>query len=125
MLGASVVAQGWSSYFETFLGEIGITWPASLGYGDTFDLPAFLLVAVLTALVAFGIKESLRVNLVLVALKLFIVLFVIIAVIQFTDTDNYKPFIPPAKPGEAGSGLTAPLIQVLFGLSPTTFGVLR
>ena len=66
MLGASVVAQGWASYFETFLDQIGITWPEGLGYGDTFNLPAFLLVAILTALVAYGIKESLRVNLVLV-----------------------------------------------------------
>ena len=33
----------------------------------------------LTALVAIGIKESLRVNLVLVGVKLFIVLFVIFA----------------------------------------------
>ncbi|NYE37953.1 APA family basic amino acid/polyamine antiporter [Nocardioides cavernae] len=123
MLGASVVAQGWSSYFETFLGEIGITWPAHLGYGDTFDLPAFLLVAVLTALVAFGIKESLRVNLVLVALKLFIVLFVIVAGIQFIDTDNYQPFVPDSAPGTTGEGwLHTPLIQTVFG-APGVYGV--
>src|SRR5690348_1588792 len=67
MLGASVVAQGWASYFETFLDQIGITWPSGLGYGDTFNLPAFLLVLILTGLVAYGIKESLRVNLALVA----------------------------------------------------------
>src|SRR6476646_4660353 len=35
MLGASVVAQGWASYFETFLSQLGITWPENLGYGDT------------------------------------------------------------------------------------------
>src|SRR6476469_709061 len=123
MLGASVVAQGWTSYFETFLGEIGLTWHESLGYGDTFDLPAFLLVAVLTALVAFGIKESLRVNLVLVALKLFIVLFVIIAGIQFIDTDNYKPFVPPSAAGTTAEGwLHTPLIQTVFG-APGVYGV--
>lgn len=123
MLGASVVAQGWSSYFETFLGEIGLGWPESLGYGDTFDLPAFLLVAVLTALVAFGIKESLRVNLVLVALKLFIVLFVIVAGIQFIDTDNYTPFVPQSAPGTTGEGwLHTPLIQTVFG-APGVYGV--
>ena len=27
MLGASVVAQGWSPYAVVFLGNIGITWP--------------------------------------------------------------------------------------------------
>jgi len=83
MLGASVVAQGWSTYFVTFMEEIGLGWPASLGpttdtgFSLHFNLAAFLLVAVLTLLVAAGIKESLRVNLVLVGIKLFIVLFVI------------------------------------------------
>src|SRR6188474_2001342 len=46
MLGASVVAQGWSTYFVTLLDQLGITWPAGLGpaEGWHFDLPAFLLV---------------------------------------------------------------------------------
>jgi APA family basic amino acid/polyamine antiporter len=122
MLGASVVAQGWASYFETFLDQIGVAWPAGLGYGDTFNLAAFLLVLILTALVAFGIKESLRVNLALVALKLFVVLFVIVAGIQFIDTDNYKPFVPESAPGEtAGSWLHTPLIQSVFG-APGVYG---
>src|SRR6476469_3537023 len=42
MLGASVVAQGWSEYFVTFLGQVGVTWPESVGPGSHFDLPAFL-----------------------------------------------------------------------------------
>src|SRR4051795_1599305 len=75
MLGASVVAQGWSTYLVTFLDEIGITWPASLGPSDAgwghVNLAAILLVALLGTLIAIGIKESLRVNLVLVGVKLF------------------------------------------------------
>ena len=48
MLGASVVAQGWSQYAELFLEQIGIGLAlAALGSGDSFDLLAFLLVAVL------------------------------------------------------------------------------
>ena len=35
MLGASVVAQGWSQYAELFLKEIGIAWPESLGRETT------------------------------------------------------------------------------------------
>jgi len=126
MLGASVVAQGWSAYLETFLGQLGITWPDGLGYGDGFNLGAFALVAVLTVLVAYGIKESLRVNLVLVGLKLFVVLFVIVAGIGFINRDNYSPFIPPAE-GAAGaidSWLHEPLLQLLFGLEPQVYGVL-
>ena len=112
MLGASVVAQGWSQYFVTFLDQLGVTWPESVGPGSHFDLPAFLLIAALTLLIAMGIKESLRVNLVLVGVKLFIVLFVIFAGIQFINRDNWSPFIPPSQPGKAAEGLTTPLLQV-------------
>ncbi len=124
MLGASVVAQGWSEYLVTFLGQLGITWPSSVGPGSHFDLAAFLLVAVLTVLIAVGIKESLRVNLVLVAIKLFIVLFVIVAGIGFINRDNWSPFIPPAQSGAAASGLTTPLLQWMTGIEPVTFGIL-
>jgi APA family basic amino acid/polyamine antiporter len=81
------------------------------------------LVAVVTVLIAIGIKESMRVNLVLVGVKLFVVLFVIIAGIGFINSANYTPFIPKAISGASSSGIHAPLIQLLFGLTPTTFGV--
>src|SRR6476469_1824072 len=124
MLGASVVAQGWSQYATLFLEKIGFTVPASVAPGSHFDLPAFVLIAALTALIAIGIKESLRVNLVLVGVKLFIVLFVIVAGLSYIKTSNYSPCTPPATAGKASEGLAAPLIQVLFGLTPTTYGVL-
>lgn len=124
MLGASVVAQGWSQYATLFLDQLGVTIPEAVAPGSAFDLPAFLLVLLLTALIAIGIKESLRVNLVLVAVKLFVVLFVIIAGLGFVDGANYSPFVPPSQAGEQVSGITAPLIQVLFGLEPSTYGVL-
>lgn len=129
MLGASVVAQGWSAYFVTFLDEIGITWPARIGPSDSFqwdhvNVPALLLVAILTTLVAFGIKESMRVNLVLVAVKLFIVLFVIVAGLFYVSSANYDPFVPPAADPVSASGIHQPLIQWAFGIEPQTFGVL-
>ncbi len=124
MLGASVVAQGWSQYLVTLLKQLGIVWPDSVGPGSHFDLPAFLLVIALTLLVAKGIKESMRVNLVLVGVKLFIVLFVIIAGISYVNTANWSPFIPPSQPGATSEGLATPLIQVLTGSTPASFGVL-
>lgn len=122
-LGASVVAQGWSAYLGVFLGKIGITLPAAISYGGSIDLFAMGLVIVLGVLVTFGIKESLRVNLVLVGLKLFIVLFVIIAGIQFVNTANYTPFVPAAQATETTTGWTQPLIQMLTGAAPSTFGI--
>jgi APA family basic amino acid/polyamine antiporter len=124
MLGASVVAQGWSTYFVKLLDQIGITWPSSVAPGSHFDLPAFVLIALLTALIAIGIKESLRVNLVLVAIKVFIVLFVIFAGIGFINRANWSPFIPPSQSGKAAQGLTTPLLQWLTGIEPVTYGVL-
>ncbi|GAB7003881.1 amino acid permease [Nocardioides sp. AN3] len=131
MLGASVVAQGWSTYFVTFLDEIGLGWPDSIGPVDAahfswghVNVPALLLVVLLTALVAVGIKESLRVNLVLVGIKLFIVLFVIIAGLFYVSGANYHPFVPPRAGPVDASGLAQPLIQWAFGLQPQTYGVL-
>ncbi|MGN6751895.1 MAG: amino acid permease [Intrasporangium sp.] len=124
MLGASVVAQGWSEYLVTLLGQLGITWPPSIGPGSHFDLLSFVLIAGLTLLIAAGIKESLRVNLVLVGVKLFIVLFVIIAGLFYVKRENWSPFIPPSSPGQAASGLSTPVLQWVSGMTPATFGVL-
>lgn len=128
-LGASVVAQGWSAYLGVFLGKLGITIPDAVGYGASpfsatkgIDLMAIVLVLVLGLLVALGIKESMRVNLVLVGIKLFIVLFVIFAGLQFINPANYTPFIPPAHASELSSGMTQPLLQALTGAAPSQFG---
>ena len=122
-LGASVVAQGWSAYLGTLLSQLGFQIPPEIGYGGTVDVLAILLVLLLGGLMTFGIKESLRVNMVLVAVKLFIVLFVIVAGILFIDPANWSPVHPARGPTEAASGLSQPLLQFLSGIEPTAFGV--
>ena len=125
MLGASVVAQGWSTYAVVFLNNLGIPWPAAIGPGGHVDVLAMLLIAVLATLVTIGIKESMRVNMVLVGVKLFIVLFVIVAGIGFINPANYSPFIPPAAAveGAANAWYAQPLIQAVMGWEPTAFGI--
>ncbi|WP_343238300.1 amino acid permease [Streptomyces sp. SID13031] len=124
MLGASVVAQGWSTYAALFLDQIGLGWPASIGPKSDVNVLAMLLVIVLTILATVGIKESLRVNLVLVAVKLFVVLFVIIAGLFYVKASNLSPFIPPGVPAASGDAtITTPLIQWITG-APSTFGVM-
>ncbi|MBK9698055.1 MAG: amino acid permease [Propionibacteriaceae bacterium] len=122
-LGASVVAQGWSAYLGVMLEKFGIVLPPAISYGGVIDLPAVALVLVLGVLVTVGIKESMRVNMILVGLKLFIVLFVIFAGLMFIDPANYSPFVPPAGPTESTSGLTQPVIQLFFGMQPSAFGI--
>jgi basic amino acid/polyamine antiporter, APA family len=125
LLGASVVAQGWSTYAALFLDEIGLGWPSSIGPDADVNVLAMLLVLLLAALATIGIKESLRVNLVLVSIKVFIVVFVIVAGLFYVNGDNLTPFVPPSVPAADESvSLTTPLFQAMLGFTPSTFGVL-
>ena len=123
-LASAVVAQGWSAYVTVLLGHMGVTLPGPISYGGVCDLPAMLLVLVLGVLVTVGIKESMRVETVLVGIKIAIVLFVIVAGIGFINKANYHPYIPPTQ-ATTGSGNVwkQPLIQAAFGLQPSAFGV--
>ncbi|MEL4358594.1 MULTISPECIES: amino acid permease [unclassified Luteococcus] len=124
VLAAAAVSQGWSSYVSVLLGHMGFSLPARFSHGGVVDLPAVVLVLVLGCLVVVGIKESMRVETVLVGLKVAIVLFVIVAGIGYINPDNYRPFIPAAVPAPAeASGLTQPLIQAVLGLQQSAFGL--
>jgi APA family basic amino acid/polyamine antiporter len=118
------VSVGWSGYLNQLLGDLGIPLPDSIA-GDTatVNVPAIVIALVMTGVLILGIKLSSQVTSVIVAIKVAIVLLVIGVGIFYVQTDNYTPFVPPAEPTEAGSGLTAPLIQTLFGFAPSTFGI--
>lgn len=127
-LGTAVVAVGWSGYVRHLMKtNLGWDMPVALSgpdEGGSFDLLAFLLVLALTAILVVGTKLSARITAIVVAIKVTVVLMVIIAGLFFIKADNYSPFIPAAEPQPAGSGLHAPLIQVLFGFEPTNFGIM-
>jgi APA family basic amino acid/polyamine antiporter len=87
------------------------------------NLPAGLLVLALTAVLVFGSKLSSRVNQVAVAIKVAVALLFVVAGIFLVKASNLSPFIPESAPSPSGSsGLKQPLIEVLFGLSPMTYG---
>lgn len=127
-LGCAVVAVGWSGYVRSLLDNVGWHLPPRLSGGEAdgfgFDLLAFVLVLLLTVVLVAGMKLSARVTSLVVAVKVGVVLLVIVAGAFFIEADNYRPFIPPAEgTADRGSGMAAPLIQLLFGYEPTTFGV--
>ncbi|WP_118196524.1 APC family permease [Albibacterium indicum] len=65
--------------------------------GDTkifFNLPAFIIVALVTWLAYIGIKESKRTANFMVYFKVAVILFVIVAGAFFVDTNNWRPFLP-------------------------------
>jgi APA family basic amino acid/polyamine antiporter len=118
-LGAAVVARGWSGYVGNLL-----DLPSSMfGEESTVNVGAALIVVVLTAVAALGIRESARVTGALVIVKVAICVFVIVAGAWFVRGANLTPFIPPSRPGEGGAGLQQPLISAVAGLEPAVFGV--
>lgn len=122
-LGAAVVAVGWSGYARSLLDSMGVQLPSSVaGENAIFNIPAVLIVLAVTALLVAGIKISSRVNAVVVTVKVAVILLVIVAGLFFVKAANYHPFIPPAHSTAQVSGLRAPLMQRMFGVSPVAFG---
>ena len=122
-LAAATVAAGWSGYAASLLATLGWRPPPSLaGEKAVFNVPAALVVLAVTAVLVLGVKISSRVNAVIVAIKIAVVLFVIAAGLFFVRAANYQPFVPRPVPTSAAHGATTPLIQVLFGYTPSTYG---
>ena len=108
-LGAVTVAIGWSGYVVSFLDGIGIHIPAALTAargqivtlpdGSTvtaiFNLPAVLIIAIVTTLLVVGIKESATVNNAIVVIKVAVVLLFIVLAAKAINPANWHPFIPP------------------------------
>ncbi len=94
----AAVANGWSGYFENALTAIGLGLPALLtkapSAGGLINLPATLIILMLMILLIIGVRESARVNVVMVFVKL-LTITVFIAVAGFNvHPDNWTPFIP-------------------------------
>ena len=116
LFGASTVAVGWSGYFVAFLGELGINLPTQwvnapyavqgthtlVPTGAILNLPAMILVGLMTALLVVGIKESANFNNIIVVVKVMIVLLVIAFGFAAVNSANWHPFIPPNTTGEFG-----------------------
>jgi len=125
-LGAAVVAVGWSGYFASLLDGLGVTMPDAVsappGEGGTVNVPAIAMVLAVTTLLVLGIKISARFNAVVVAIKVGVVLLVIVAGLFFVKGANYDPFVPPSQSTPEVEGPDAPLMLVLFGVTPVAFG---
>jgi APA family basic amino acid/polyamine antiporter len=124
VVGAAAVAGGWSGYLQNVLAGTPLEIPASVANtGDGWvNLPAGVLVLALTGVLIAGIKLSSVVNQVAVAIKVGVALLFVVVGVFYVNTSNLSPFIPESEPSTSTSGWKAPLIEVLFGLEPLTFG---
>jgi len=112
LFAASTVAVGWSGYFVSFLGSIGVAVPHDLvmpPIGDDagiLNLPALAIVFAACGLLFIGTRESTRANNAMVALKLGVLaLFVGFGAFYITNA-NWQPFVPPNEGGFGDFGVT-------------------
>ncbi|WP_371830956.1 amino acid permease [Rhodococcoides corynebacterioides] len=118
-LAAAVVAKGWSLYLGEVLGTASPV--ASIG-GIDVDWGALLIVVVLSVLLVTGVKISSRVSLIITAIKVAVVLLIVVVGAFYIKAANYSPYIPPAEPAEAESGLTQSLFSFVTGAEGSNFG---
>jgi APA family basic amino acid/polyamine antiporter len=123
LFASATVAVGWSGYVVSLLKDFGIVvppqWaaapydhvaPTDAGWnvwriftegwtttGAVLNVPAMLIVGVVTILLVVGIKESTRFNNVIVVLKLAVILAFIGFGAAYVNADNWQPFVPPAE----------------------------
>jgi basic amino acid/polyamine antiporter, APA family len=122
-IGNIAVAISWSDYFTNMMSKAGMhipdwltmdyvsaknglangmaeqaaAWdnaPQLFGMRIIMDLPALLIVALITYIVFRGIKESRSASNLMVIIKLCVIFFVIVLGAYYVNTDNWSPFTP-------------------------------
>ena len=107
-LATATVAVGWSGYFRSLLADAGLNLPAALSGapGETvaiaggvaghglINLPAAVIVLLVSGLLVIGIKQSANTNTALVIIKFMVLVVFVVAGAAYVNMDNLKPFVP-------------------------------
>lgn len=109
LFGGATVSVGWSGYVVSFLKDYGIHIPPALCNapfafdtathewmltGSLLNFPAMFIVAVITTLLAIGIRESSNFNNFIVVIKITVILLFIGFGLLYIVPENLDPFIP-------------------------------
>ncbi|NGQ95162.1 amino acid permease [Brevibacillus sp. SYP-B805] len=108
----SAVASGWSGYFRGLLEGFGIKLPTALtgaydpSKGTVIDLMAVLIILLIAFLLVQGVRESAKVNNVIVVVKVAVVLLFLIVGVGYVKPSNWTPFMPFGFTGVATGAAT-------------------
>ncbi|WCK55833.1 amino acid permease [Aneurinibacillus sp. Ricciae_BoGa-3] len=111
-LAVSAVASGWSGYFQGLIAGFGIHLPTAItsaynpAKGTVVDVPAIVIIFILAFLLIRGVKESTRVNNLMVLIKLAVVLLFIFVGFGYVKPANWTPFMPFGFQGVATGAAT-------------------
>ncbi len=103
------VAVGFSAYFNDLLENLfGLHLPAQLSgpmvvggefTGHWFNLPALIVLLVLSWILVRGVRESASTNNVMVLVKVAAILIFVIGAARAVKLENWRPFMPNGFPG--------------------------
>jgi len=115
-VGAATVAIAWSQYFNKALDFVGMSIPYQWyhspfetspdGVTGIMNIPAVVILFLLTALLVRGTKESAMVNGLIVVTKVAIVCLVIAIGWGFMNPANHTPYIPEATTRVDAAGIS-------------------
>ncbi len=109
LVASGSVAVGWSAYMVSLLNQIGIHLPDALTHapfakgaghwsltttGALINLPAVLIVAVITGLCYIGIRQTSFINSVIVVVKVAVIVLFIGFGAFYVNPDYWTPFVP-------------------------------
>ena len=133
-VGAATVAIAWSEYFNKILEYFGMHVPyewchsplevmEGTGVHGIMNIPAVVILFILTALLVRGMQESAFVNTIIVITKVAIVIMVITIGWGFMNPANHTPYIPEATTFTTGQGVTHPYggIMGILGAAGVVF----
>jgi APA family basic amino acid/polyamine antiporter len=98
-----VVAISFSAYTKAQLASFGLdlpdrwsspVWESGHWTGAYFNVPAFLIIFILTVLLVRGVRESAEANNVMVAIKIGAILVFLVVGGMLVNPENWKPFAP-------------------------------
>jgi basic amino acid/polyamine antiporter, APA family len=126
-MGAATVAVGWSGYITSLLRNFGIDIPATLAAAPgtvikladgtqttaILNLPAVVIIVALTTLLVLGTRESSRLNNVMVAIKLTVVVAFIALGAGYVNSAHWHPLIPD-NTGTFGEYGYSGILRVVF-----------
>ncbi|WP_042349597.1 amino acid permease [Bacillus massiliigorillae] len=99
-LAVASVANGWSSYLNALLSGFHIEIPKAISGpfnptdGTYINIPAMFIIFLTAFLLTLGIRESTRINAIMVGIKIIVILLFIGVGVFYVQPANWEPFMP-------------------------------
>ena len=144
-LAASTVSVGWSGYFVSLMHDIGWAIPPELTAAPgvavkdaagaviatgAINLPAIVIIGLVTLLLVRGVSESATVNNIIVAIKLTVVIAFIVIGARYVHPAQWSPLVPAEIPARAAGTpmdiwhqISRALMSVITGDTSHKYGV--